>query len=222
MMIMKGTTIATAFVVVFLLASALAPTIVADIFDESGRLIASGPNIVFPVNTTYSSRIMTLNISLSTKLFSSIPLSATYSLDETPNVTVPLVTNPSMIWSKNRVEGSLTLPDLSDGSHKISVYAEAKWGNGSSYWDSETVYFTVQTTMPSPSSTASPSPSPSPSSSIIPTLQPTINTGAEPPNADSYVTTAFVAVILLVVLSGVALLVYYKKRKHAVLPVILN
>jgi hypothetical protein len=53
-----------------------------------------------------------------------------------------------MIWSKNRVIGSVSLPELSDGSHKLSVYVEAHWGTGSYYGDSETVHFTVETTTP--------------------------------------------------------------------------
>jgi hypothetical protein len=211
---MKRTAIATAFVmVVFLLASALTPPIKADIFDDNGNRLASGPYILFPVSTTYSSRMMTLNISFSTKLFFNVPLSATYSLDGKPNVTASLESSPSMIWNKNRVEGSVTLPELSDGAHKISVYVKANWGNGSSYWDSETVYFTVESTSPSSSSTAFPSSSPSSTSSTTPTLQPTINTGAEPSNADSYIPTIFTVVILVVVLAGVAMLVYYKKHK---------
>ena len=146
---MKRITLALAFVVaLFLLASALTPPIKADIFDDYGTLLASGPYILFPVNTTYNSRIITLNISFSTKLFSPIHLSATYSLDGTPNINVPLVSSPSLIWSKNRVIGSTMLPELSDGSHTLSVYVEAHWGTGSSYWDSETVHFTVETTTP--------------------------------------------------------------------------
>lgn len=145
---MKEITLALAFVVaLFFLASALTPPIKADIFDDYGTLLATGPYILFPVNTTYNSRIITLNISFSTKLFSPIHLSATYSLDGTPNINVPLVSSPSMIWSKNRVIGSVTLPELS-GTHTLSVYVEAHWGTGSSYWDSETVHFTVQTTTP--------------------------------------------------------------------------
>ena len=140
---MKGITLALAFVVVlFLLASALTPPIKADIFDDSGNRLTSGKYILSPVNTTYSSRIITLNISFSTKLFSPIHLSATYSLDGTPNINVPLVSSPSMIWNKNRVIGSIRLPELSDGSHTLSVYVE------SSYRDSETVHFTVETTTP--------------------------------------------------------------------------
>jgi hypothetical protein len=141
---MKEITLALAFVVtLFLLASALTPPIKADIFDIGGNRLATGPYILSPVNTTYSSRIISLNISFSTKLFSPIHLSATYCLDGTPNINVPLVVSPSMIWSKNRVIGSVMLPELSDGSHTLSVYVEA-----SSYWDSETVHFTVETTTP--------------------------------------------------------------------------
>ncbi|HEX7482914.1 MAG TPA: hypothetical protein VF350_05565, partial [Candidatus Bathyarchaeia archaeon] len=146
---MKRITLALAFfVALFFLASTLTPPIKADIFDDYGTLLASGPYILFPDNTTYTSRNITLNISFSTKLFSPIHLSATYSLDGTPNINVPLVSSPSMIWNKNRVIGSVNLPELSDGSHKLSVYVEARWGTGSSYWDSEIVYFTVQTTTP--------------------------------------------------------------------------
>ena len=146
---MKEITHASALVVaVFLLASALTPPIKADIFDDNGNRLASGPYILDPVNTTYSSKIITLNLIFSTKLFFNVPLSATYSLDGTPNVIVPLVSSPSLIWNKNRVEGSVTLPELSDGSHTLSVYVEARLGTGSSYWDSETVYFTVETTPP--------------------------------------------------------------------------
>jgi len=79
---MKEITFASALVVaVFLLASALTPPIKADIFDDNGNRLASGPYILYPVNTTYSSKIITLNISLSTKLFFNVPLSATYSLE---------------------------------------------------------------------------------------------------------------------------------------------
>jgi hypothetical protein len=53
-----------------------------------------------------------------------------------------------LIWNKNRVTGSMSLPELSDGSHRLSVYVEADAGTGKSYWDSETVYFTVETTPP--------------------------------------------------------------------------
>lgn len=212
---MKRTTIATALLaVVFLLASPLISPIKADIVEDNGNRLVTGPYILFPVNTTYTTRTVTLNLSFSTKLFSNIPLSAAYSLDGKPNVYVPLESSPSLIWNKNRVEGSVTLPELSDGPHTISVYATARMSIGFSYWDSETVYFTVETTPPSPNSTASPSPSPSSTSSTT-TLQPTVNTGAEQANADSYVTSILVAVILSIVLSGVALLVYFKKRKRA-------
>jgi hypothetical protein len=141
--------IALAFVVVlFLLASALNAPIKADIVEDNGNRLVTGPYIMFPVNTTYTTRIVTLNLSFSTRLFSNIPLSAAYSLDGKPNVYVPLESSPSLIWNKNRVEGSVTLPELSDGPHTISVYVTARMSIGFSYWDSETVHFTVETTTP--------------------------------------------------------------------------
>ena len=146
---MRRTTLASALAAaLFLLASALTQPVNADILDDNGTPLASGPYIIFPVNTTYNSRIITLNISFSTQLFSKVHFSATYSLDGTPNIIVPLVSSPSLIWNKNRVIGSVRLPELSDGSHTLSVYVEARVETGTSYWDSETVYFTVETTPP--------------------------------------------------------------------------
>ena len=146
---MRRTTLPSALAAaLFLLASALTQPVNADILDENGTPLASGPYIIFPVNTTYNSRIITLNISFSTQLFSKVHFSATYSLDGTPNIIVPLVSSPSLIWNKNRVIGSVRLPELSDGSHTLSVYVEARVETGTSHWDSETVYFTVETTPP--------------------------------------------------------------------------
>ena len=66
------------------------------------------------------------------------------------NVTVPLVSYPSLIWNKDHVKGFVKLPELSDGSHRISVYVEcvvetldSDGAHYNSYWDSETVCFTV-------------------------------------------------------------------------------
>jgi hypothetical protein len=146
---MKRTTLASTFLAaLFLTALALAQPANADIVDDDETRLASGPYIVFPLNTTYNSRFVTLDISFSAQLFSKVRFSATYSLDGTPTVIVPLVSSPSLVWNKNHVTGSISLPELSDGSHRLSVYVEADAGTGESYWDSETVYFTVEATPP--------------------------------------------------------------------------
>jgi hypothetical protein len=146
---MKTTTLASPFVAaLFLIALALAQPANANIVGDDETILASGPYIIIPLNTTYNSRFVTLDISFKAQLFSKVRFSATYILDGAPNVIVPLVSSPSLIWNKNRVTGSISLPELSEGSHGLSVYVEADAGTGESYWDSETVYFTVETTAP--------------------------------------------------------------------------
>ena len=144
----------TAFALGLIFALSLSPIGIhlakGDIVDNYGFRRASGPYIAFPANTTYNSGFLTLNISFSTQLFSKDHFSATYSLDGKLNVTVPLASYPSLIWNKNHVEGFVKLPELSDGSHRISVYVEcvvetldSDGAHYNSYWDSETVCFTV-------------------------------------------------------------------------------
>ncbi len=140
--------VSTLVCALFLSVSALSKPVSADIVDDDGTRVATGPYITFPVNTTYNSRFLTLNISFSAQLFSNVRFSATYSLDGTASVTVPLVSTPSLIWNKNRVTGSLELPELPEGSHRLSVFVEAGEVTGDSYWDRETVYFTVETIPP--------------------------------------------------------------------------
>jgi hypothetical protein len=146
---MRKTTLASAIIVaLILLASALTQPVNADIVDNNGTRIASGPYIICPVNTTYNSRFIMLDISFSAQLFSKVRFTVTYSLDGTPNVIVRIVSSPSLIWSKNHVIGSVRLPELSDGSHRLSVIVKADAETGDSYWDREIVYFTVETTPP--------------------------------------------------------------------------
>ncbi len=141
---MKRITIVSTLVFALCLSvSALPKPVSADIVDGNGTRIATGPYITFPVNTTYNSRFLTLNISFSAQLFSPVRFSGTYSLDGTTSVAVLLVSSPSLIWNKNRVTGSVELPELPDGSHRLSFFVEAD-----GYWDSETVYFTVETLPP--------------------------------------------------------------------------
>jgi hypothetical protein len=51
----------------------------ADIVDVAGGLIAKGPYIISPTNTTCSSRFLTLNVSFHAAMYGNINYSMTYS-----------------------------------------------------------------------------------------------------------------------------------------------
>jgi hypothetical protein len=82
------------------------------------------------------------------------------------------------------------------------------------------IVVTVQTS-PVPQLTPSPSPTPTPSPPNFgptspptnsPSQLPTINTGAYPPQTEPFLTTLAVAAIVIMVVIGAGLLVYFKKR----------
>ncbi len=88
------------------------------------------PNIMIlsPQNQTYAGRLVPLNFTV----YDYSPISwMGYSLDGQANVTVT---------------GNTTLAGLSDGSHRVIVYANDTYGNMGS---SSMLYFTVDTTAPS-------------------------------------------------------------------------
>jgi len=82
------------------------------------------------------------------------------------------------------IAGNTTLTGLSDGSHNLRVYANDTAGN---MGYSETVYFSI-------SQEAEPTP--------------------QPDSLELFSTILFVASIVLVVVIGIGLLVYFKKRKR--------
>jgi hypothetical protein len=82
-------------------------------------------SVLSPENTTYSNADVPLEYTVNRAVYSTI-----YSLDEQTNVTII---------------GNTTLTGLSEGPHSIVVYIEDAQGNISA---SETVHFTVNTTIP--------------------------------------------------------------------------
>ena len=132
-------------------------TIKADLISSDGYTVAYQPYIMFPSNySTYNSGSLTLNVSFHAMIFANTQYSMTYSLDGKDNESLPLVMyyygswiiNPEN-WERNHIDGSVVLPELSEGSHRITVYLEE--------CDWETVYFRVKNTV-SPTSTPSPVP----------------------------------------------------------------
>lgn len=132
----------------------------ADIVGDNGLRYASGPYIRFPSNTTYSIKVLSLDVKFFAKIFGNVNYSMCYSLDKRCNDTLPLTIHYFGLGFLNNddyITGSLTLPELSDGSHTITVYLTCDtdtWDINSpnypdpdhyTYVDSQTVSFTIDT-----------------------------------------------------------------------------
>ena len=148
-------------------------------------------NIKSPQNATYSSASIPLNFEVSTATSQ-----ICYSIDDQSNTTILANT---------------TLTELSDGVHRIVIYAHDMVGN---VGKSDTVNFTVYTS----TTTSSPSSIPSPSQS--PTLEPTIEPSLEPTQTQTIDGNQTVDLMPILVLTGIAVitvavgaLVYFKKNK---------
>jgi len=119
------------------------PVIKADLVSPEGFTIAYKPYIVFPSNyNTYHSKSLTLNVSFHAMIFADTNYSMTYSLDGKENESLPLVEYyfgswiiDKKNWERNHIDGSVILPELSEGAHRITVYLENI--------DSQTVYFSI-------------------------------------------------------------------------------
>ena len=141
----------------------------ADIVDVSGGGIATGPYIMSPTNTTYSSGFIALNVSFHAAIYGNMNYSMTYSLDGGKNETVPLTLHYFGFdhQDKNYIDGLASLPELSETKHNLTIYLKLDmYGSVNNqtydkiYHDSQTVFFGIM-------STSSPSPTPS-STPIVP------------------------------------------------------
>ncbi len=82
---------------------------------------SSGAKIFSPLNRTYNSRFLTLNLTFGAGL--GIKCSLNYSIDRKYEGPIPLVRkNPTELHVVNEEIGSVTLPELSEGSHNLTVY----------------------------------------------------------------------------------------------------
>ncbi|HEX9862239.1 MAG TPA: hypothetical protein VGB11_03035 [Candidatus Bathyarchaeia archaeon] len=202
------------------------PVIKADMMSSGGFTVAYQPYIVFPSNyATYNSGLLTLNVSFHAMIYGNAKYYMTYSLDGKETETLPLVVyyygswiiNPEN-WERNHIDGSVILPELSEGSHSITVYLECDWEIGNAkttwheyYYDNQTVYFTIKNITiqtPSPSSTT-------PSSTPSPTPQ---QQTAEPTQSDSITSFApdFPLIIVCIAVIGavVAVIIVHFRKEH--------
>ena len=135
-------------------------------YTHDGRLfpLASPIKITSPSNITYSPGLLMLNISFKLMLnVEKTNITMLYSLDGKANVTFPVsatffpvettvtyengtsVTGISSIFSYYIIKGSVALPELSEGFHRVVVYGRYERGGGSSFnvFDTASVYFTI-------------------------------------------------------------------------------
>lgn len=115
--------------------------------------------IISPTNTTYSHGPLTLEISHTAFVGNPVNFSMAYSLDGKNNETIPITIK--LVEPKPFVDiitGSVTLPELSEGSHRIIVYEKCDYSNNNPHvqpfpgtitqFYENTVYFTIDDGQP--------------------------------------------------------------------------
>lgn len=131
-------------------------------------------SITSPSNMTYDSGGLSLNVCAKSLLGSSNEnVTMVYSIDGGANVSIPIETTfvpvtaedtypngttvnaTSSIWSFYTLNGTAALPDLANGSHFLTVYAEyqVSTSNNNVGLDNKTVDFTVNGTQATPNTT---------------------------------------------------------------------
>lgn len=219
--------------------SGLVSTTKGDLVGYRGLVVAYQPYIVFPSNNaTYSSDSLTLNVNFKAWAYANMNYSMTYSLDGRANESLPVVKHWRGDWGiyhgeRDYVDGSVKLPALSEGSHTITVFLTLDWAVSDqphewtvyTYYDNETVNFTIgQDVTPEPSVVeppivSSPVENETETTVVAPSIPqgtPTQAYDTTPPAPDS--SSILVGLVLCVVSVGLALaaVVCFKKRKRKV------
>ena len=147
----------TAIVISALLISLVAGLSVVEVTKANFIPTAYVNTIWSPTNKTYSSSSLSLNVTVTFALTEN--RSIAYSLDGNENVTLTGIQYQiDNLWQGINITGPL--PALSEGSHRLDVYAKSIPASYASP-DSKTVFFTIDTT--------------SPTLTPIPTSSPTLN-----------------------------------------------
>ena len=170
----------------------------ADVVDQTGGLIAEAPYITSPTNSTYDSGVLLLNVSFHAVIYGNLDYTVTYNVDDSNNETMPLTAHYFGFnqQEKNYLDGSVTIPQLQNGSHKVSVYVEAESTTNpnnqtvkKTFRDSQTVFFTLNNTTSS---------SPTPMANLY----------------SEWIPYAIIAAVVVVAFVALGALVYLKKRKR--------
>ena len=145
-MIMRWQTVALVILLLLLLPTlSTARGVLVDVNEEP---IATQRYIQSPTNTTYSSRLLFLNISYMAYPQLQFDYSMTYSLDGKENQTIPLQIHNyeyhgySMPYLKF-INAEIRLPELSESTHYLTVFLKSDPPNSEAYYDIDTVYFTI-------------------------------------------------------------------------------
>ena len=89
----------------------------------------SGVTLYSPVNTTYSSKFLTLNLAAQVGI--GINCTITYSIDSKHHGTVPLQeVYPGELHVINQVKGNVALPELNQGTHNLTLQVVCTLNNG--------------------------------------------------------------------------------------------
>jgi hypothetical protein len=109
-------------------------------FDEPLSFFA----ITSPVNTTYNSDIITLNIGGQVIRAANIELFMNYSIDGQESLLFPVVEQPRSLNDQyvGIITGTINLEKLSEGSHIITVFGDLK-ANDLDHLAQAIVYFTI-------------------------------------------------------------------------------
>ncbi len=172
---------AAILVLAFLTSMAAGTTAKAGVITTRGLHLSYAPYILFPSNQTYSSNDLMLNVSFYALIGGNINFSMTYSLDGNSHEALNLVEHYYSMFqqpgSRSYLDGSVALPKLSEGSHNVTVYLVVDYV----YWDSsgehpltfydiQTVHFTIGDEPSTPPPTAPSSPLSSPTTTLWPSL----------------------------------------------------
>jgi hypothetical protein len=95
--------------------------------DSSSPITFAGDiTLISPVNETYSSNSLTLNLNLTC---GGLPYVLTYSIDGANEGTIPLTFSQSLNFLFQVETGTAQMPTLSNGSHKLTIYEVAYLNN---------------------------------------------------------------------------------------------
>jgi hypothetical protein len=134
---------------------------------------SSGLTLYSPVNTTYSSNVVECNGTFNCP--KGVQCSLNFSIDGQDQGGLPWSLNPNSIAIPEyyTVNGSFQLPQLPNGSHQLSIGIDEEVSNSSGILINRTtwvntVYFTIDSSQPTPTLTPTPTPT------ITPTASPAV------------------------------------------------
>jgi hypothetical protein len=112
--------------------------------DSDDYIQSSAYKLYSPLNRTYNSRFLTLNMTFGAAI--GIKYSLSYEIDGKDGNPIPFVIDkPNETHVVYKAIGFAKLPELSEGPHKLTIHfiASGYQPNGLSYVD--TLYFTINT-----------------------------------------------------------------------------